>query len=187
MLDPDAPPTSAALSVSALIIYALVTLMGLVVMRWQDIEVVPAVFGASDADLRVHAALGIGAGLALVGVTRALSGWAPMRALEELVRESLGRPGSVAIIVLAVTSAVGEEILFRGALQPLLGFWMTALLFGLMHGGTMRRFRAWVVFAILAGLLFGALASFTGDLLAPTLCHFTVNYFNLHRLARLEP
>jgi membrane protease YdiL (CAAX protease family) len=35
--------------------------------------------------------------------------------------------------LLAATAAVGEEIAFRGALQPVLGFWPTAIIFALTH------------------------------------------------------
>jgi membrane protease YdiL (CAAX protease family) len=35
--------------------------------------------------------------------------------------------------LLAATAAVGEEIAFRGALQPVLGFWPTAIIFSMTH------------------------------------------------------
>jgi membrane protease YdiL (CAAX protease family) len=35
--------------------------------------------------------------------------------------------------LLAFTSAVGEEIAFRGALQPIFGLWPTAIMFALTH------------------------------------------------------
>ncbi|MBN2304887.1 MAG: CPBP family intramembrane metalloprotease [Anaerolineae bacterium] len=35
--------------------------------------------------------------------------------------------------LLAATAAVGEEIAFRGALQPVFGFWPTAIIFALTH------------------------------------------------------
>jgi hypothetical protein len=37
---------------------------------------------------------------------------------------------------LGLCAGVGEELLFRGALQPLLGVWWSALLFALVHYGT---------------------------------------------------
>ena len=98
----------------------------------------------------------------------------------------MGQPSSLAIAGLAVSSAIGEEIFFRGALQPLLGFWITAALFGLLHGGTSRRFRVWTIFAVAAGLLLGWLATYTENLLAPILCHMTINYFNLHLVVGTE-
>ncbi|RPJ00888.1 MAG: CPBP family intramembrane metalloprotease, partial [Chloroflexi bacterium] len=36
-------------------------------------------------------------------------------------------------LLLAATAAVGEEIAFRGALQPVLGLWPTAVIFSLTH------------------------------------------------------
>lgn len=35
--------------------------------------------------------------------------------------------------VLALSAAIGEEILFRGALQPVLGIWLTAFIFAFAH------------------------------------------------------
>jgi membrane protease YdiL (CAAX protease family) len=36
-------------------------------------------------------------------------------------------------VALAVGAGVGEEILFRGALQPVLGIWFTSFFFALIH------------------------------------------------------
>ncbi|MFD0931624.1 CPBP family intramembrane glutamic endopeptidase [Psychroflexus salinarum] len=38
------------------------------------------------------------------------------------------------ILFYSFCAGVGEEILFRGALQPLLGLWWTAILFVILHG-----------------------------------------------------
>lgn len=38
------------------------------------------------------------------------------------------------ILFYSFCAGVGEEILFRGAIQPFLGIWITALLFVLLHG-----------------------------------------------------
>lgn len=178
---PEAPDTSALVG-SAVVFYVLMTLLGLAAMSWQDLEIGREVFG-DGTTLPRDTLLGAGSGLAVVALTRLLGRWAPMRRLEQELSSLLGRPGSVAIAVLAVTSAVGEEVLFRGALQPLLGLVLTAIVFGLVHGGPTPRFRAWALFALLAGLLLGWLEEFTGNLLAPILCHLTVNYFNLHHIA----
>jgi membrane protease YdiL (CAAX protease family) len=45
------------------------------------------------------------------------------------------------MIFLAVSAGVGEEILFRGAIQPLLGIWPTAFLFIALHG--YLNFKSW--------------------------------------------
>ena len=103
-----------------------------------------------------------------------------MTRMKDLMSQTLGRPGTITITVLAVTSSVAEELLFRGAIQPLLGLVLTSLIFGLIHGGFSPRFRVWVGFATVGGFVLGALSDFTGNLLAPMLCHLTLNYFNLH-------
>ncbi|MCF8302193.1 MAG: CPBP family intramembrane metalloprotease, partial [Bacteroidales bacterium] len=38
------------------------------------------------------------------------------------------------IIFVSLCAGIGEEIFFRGALQPLIGLWTTAILFVLLHG-----------------------------------------------------
>lgn len=45
-------------------------------------------------------------------------------------------------VYIALAAGVGEELLFRGALQPLLGPWLSSLLFVLAHAQAYR-FRAW--------------------------------------------
>ena len=54
--------------------------------------------------------------------------------MEELNDLLLGEIDSVGDwLLLAVAAGIGEEILFRGALQPVLGIWVTSLLFAIVH------------------------------------------------------
>ncbi|MCL4266397.1 MAG: CPBP family intramembrane metalloprotease [Anaerolineae bacterium] len=54
--------------------------------------------------------------------------------VETLNLEMLGGLDSVgAWLILALATGIGEEILFRGALQPVLGLGVTAVLFALVH------------------------------------------------------
>jgi membrane protease YdiL (CAAX protease family) len=41
---------------------------------------------------------------------------------------------TTAIVLLSFCAGFGEELLFRGALQPLLGIWITAIIFVAIHG-----------------------------------------------------
>jgi uncharacterized protein len=79
------------------------------------------------------------------------------------------------LIVVSVMSGVGEEALFRGAFQPVLGILVTSLLFGVLHVGPDRRYLVWTVWAIGAGVLFGALYEWTGGILAPMTAHVLHN------------
>lgn len=95
-----------------------------------------------------------------------------LRALADEVAPQLidgARTGD--LLLLAFLSGVGEEALFRGALQPLIGLVPAALLFGLLHVGPGRRYLIWTASAVLAGLLFGALYGATGGILAPATAH----------------
>ncbi len=73
--------------------------------------------------------------------------------------------------VIALSAGVGEEILFRGALQYHLGLGLTSLLFGCMHPLSL----AYVIYATIAGLLLGGLALSTQALMAPIVCHVTID------------
>jgi uncharacterized protein len=79
------------------------------------------------------------------------------------------------LILVSVFSGVGEEAFFRGALQPLLGLVVTSILFGALHTGPDRRYLAWTLWAVGAGLLFGFLYEWTGGLLAPMTAHVLHN------------
>lgn len=79
------------------------------------------------------------------------------------------------LILVSVFSGVGEEALFRGALQPEIGLVASALLFGAIHVGPDRRYLVWTAWALFAGFLFGALYEVTGGLLAPVVAHVLHN------------
>ena len=84
------------------------------------------------------------------------------------------------IFILAVTSSVAEEALFRGCLQPAIGIGWTSLIFAICHPPIQKKLIAWPLFAWLISYLLGNLYTYGGDaLIAPILCHFTINFCNL--------
>lgn len=85
--------------------------------------------------------------------------------------EAVDRFGWGAMLLIGTLAAVGEEVLFRGALQPLIGVALAAALFGFSHGGWRRQMWAYAVAAAVAGLVFGHLYGYTGDLWASILAH----------------
>jgi membrane protease YdiL (CAAX protease family) len=64
---------------------------------------------------------------------------------------------TLSILVASGLAAVGEELLFRAALQPWLGIWAASLGFALVHSGTAR---------VREGLSIGKLSYVIGTLLA---------------------
>lgn len=107
-----------------------------------------------------------------------------LRGLERLLEQQLGALDSDTVISLAIISGFAEELFFRGAVQNSFGWLVSTLLFAIVHSGPHRVFRAWVLFAFIAGLVFSGLTFFRGNLLAAIVAHITVNGINLWRLTR---
>ena len=134
----------------------------------------------------------IGSGVVLGGIvvlaTRLLvTHFAWARRLHVELRPLARGLSSPAIVLLAVLSSVGEELLFRGVLQPWMGLVPQAIVFGLLHYLPNRSRWAWVALATAVGLLLGALYQATGTLAGPIAAHAIVNGINLRHLRRHDP
>jgi uncharacterized protein len=113
----------------------------------------------------------------LAYVTR--SQWKPLVELrtqvEQLVGELFGGVSLLGLAAISIAAGVGEELLFRGALQPLAERWWggaaglaaTSLLFGAVHAVTWTYF----LFATAVGAYLGWLAQHFDDLVAPIAVH----------------
>lgn len=138
--------------------------------------------------LAVSLVLGLVVGFAIVALSRLASrrfAWA--RLLHSDFRSLLGPLSGREILVLALASSIGEELLFRGALQPWIGIWPQAAIFALLHVGPGVRFLPWTLSALMLGVLFGYMFQTMGDLGGPIVAHFTINYMNLHFIVRNDP
>jgi len=91
----------------------------------------------------------------------------------------LGSLGGWEIILLALLSGLGEEILFRGAVQPLLGFVPATVLFALSHFPVKRDMWIWPIYALGMGVVLGLLRSIGGDIWSAVLLHSSVNAVSL--------
>lgn len=122
--------------------------------------------------------------------------WA--RFLDRKIRQATDGMTASQAVFLALTSGIGEELLFRGVVHPLLtaelgrvvGGLLGALVFALAHLGPDRRFLGWSLFAWVMGLVLAGLYEVTGGLLAPISLHCCVNGLNLLQIVwerRLEP
>jgi len=100
--------------------------------------------------------------------------------------------GLLGVVVLALLPAFGEELVFRGSLQPILqqqlrnphaGVWVSALLFSAIHG-------QWLGFVprCLLGALFGYLVLWSGSVWPAMIGHFFNNLlsFLAYKLNWLE-
>jgi membrane protease YdiL (CAAX protease family) len=91
------------------------------------------------------------------------------------------------IVVIAFFSSLGEELLFRGLLQPWLTLLPTAVLFGLCHQVPGEARWVWACWATVVGLAFGAIFALTGSLLGALLAHAVINAVNLVFLRDHDP
>src|SRR5688572_4852498 len=94
--------------------------------------------------------LGVVVGLGVVFVTRLCVhrfDWA--RGLHRDFRGLLGNLNARDIFVLAASSSIGEELLFRGALLPWIGLLPSTVVFALLHVGPGTRFLPWTASAFL--------------------------------------
>jgi membrane protease YdiL (CAAX protease family) len=110
--------------------------------------------------------------------------WA--RVLHREFRGVLGRLSAGEALILALTSGVGEEVFFRGALQPSIGLFPQAIVFSLLHVAPGKRFLPWTASAFVMGVAFGGLFEGLGDLGAPIVAHVTINYLNLRHISTNE-
>lgn len=134
------------------------------------------------------ALLGAVVGAAIVMSTRisvARFEWA--RRLHRELRPVARVMSGTGIVVLALLSALGEELLFRGLLQPWIGIVPQAILFGLLHQVRGSSRWVWVAWAVVVGLVLGAIYSVTGSLAGPIVAHALVNGLNLAYLKSHDP
>ncbi|MBI2389483.1 MAG: CPBP family intramembrane metalloprotease [Deltaproteobacteria bacterium] len=131
---------------------------------------------------------GLALALAVIAATRFLvrtQSWAA--ALHADLRPVARALGPSAILPVALASSLGEEMLFRGALVPWIGVIASSLLFGALHQLRGRSRLSWAGFAMVVGLLFGALFRATGSLLGPIVAHALINAANLRFLLDHAP
>ncbi|MBX3730195.1 MAG: CPBP family intramembrane metalloprotease [Candidatus Sumerlaeia bacterium] len=142
--------------------------------------------------IAVGLAIGIGLGVLVALVEPHIRLLEPMR---HIVRDIFvqARPSRLDLLLVSLGAGWGEELLFRGALQPHIGIWPAAVLFGIGHflltKITWGRL-GYTAVLILAGGGLGYLAEWAG-LLAAMVCHAFYDFVVLlatHRaLQRIPP
>ena len=108
----------------------------------------------------------------------------PLRTIKQFLHAALG-PSLVAcrwydLLLVALVAGIGEELLFRGVLQPLMGKLWSNVLFGLLHFITLP-------YALLAGLIggyLGWLLDQSENILAPIIAHGLYDFLAFLVVAR---
>ncbi len=108
--------------------------------------------------------------------------------VDSLVAPLFGRCSMLELFIISAIAGVGEELLFRGVVQPLLiavlnavaGVIIASIIFGLLHAIT----ASYAVVATAVGIYFGWLALATGNLLPPIIAHGLYDFLALLYLVR---
>lgn len=176
--------------------WAMYMPMGAVGLAWALLGRGEVVHPAGRPWLSEQSSIALMAGLVLAGIvtlatvfaTRVLverARWA--RELYDLLRAPLLGLSRARLITLAVLSAAGEELFFRGALQPTVGLVAASVAFGLVHVSPRGTGVAWTLWACVMGFVFGALFEASGHLIVPMLAHALINYANMQYMCGGDP
>lgn len=98
----------------------------------------------------------------------------------------LGKSG-LELALVSGLAALSEELFFRAALGPAIGFVTSSALFGVAHLASRDSSLPWALWAFGMGLLFSALYVLSGTLLAPIFAHWLINYENMQYICNYDP
>jgi uncharacterized protein len=110
--------------------------------------------------------------------------------VDQLVAPLFGKCSIFQLAMISVVAGVGEELLFRGVVQPLLIGWIEILagvlaasvIFGLMHAIT----PTYAILATAVGAYLGWLTLATGGLVAPIIAHSLYDFLALVYLTKSQ-
>ncbi|MGO4377199.1 CPBP family intramembrane glutamic endopeptidase [Pseudoduganella sp. RAF53_2] len=116
------------------LVCALMSAVGLLLMRFAQHAALPQALAVGLA-WPLQLAAGALAGLVVGGGSLYSAIFQSHRQLARRTADSYSRLDLSGLnpIWISLAAGIGEELLFRGGLQPLLGIWLTSLLFVLLH------------------------------------------------------
>jgi uncharacterized protein len=131
---------------------------------------------------------GLVGGIALIALAFLMSKW---RFLDEVQSKFTIQLGGYQltlqeIVFLSFCAGIGEEILFRGMLQPWLGIFFTAFLFIALHGYISVKSSAHLIFGLLLwmmGIGLGLLGAYSG-LLSAAVAHMLYDVYAFLNIQR---
>jgi membrane protease YdiL (CAAX protease family) len=132
--------------------------------------------------------LGVLLGAATTSATRTLVRkfrWA--RALHLALRPAVHGTDDAGLLLVALASAAGEELLFRGLLVQVVGVTASSIVFGALHQIRGRARWGWMAWATVMGFAFGGVFVATGSLAGPLVAHAAINHANLRFLRDNDP
>ena len=168
------------------VIYGAMALVGLGVIHFghESLSSIFALEPLMPDNARLLLIAGLVAGLLLI-MSYFFEDWfASYRELKISITSLLGPLSVSSTLYLALVSSIGEELLFRGAIQPYAGLVVTSILFCFLHLGQDGKISAWSIWAVIAGLLMGWTYEQTSSLWPAVISHFIVNTTSILMIRR---
>lgn len=106
--------------------------------------------------------------------------------VEKLMRPLFQKFNFFEIVLVSIASGFCEEVFYRGVIQSICGIWVASLIFGFCHFAGWK-YIFYVVWATLAGLLFGYLLIATGSLWPAIIAHMVNNFVSIVYLRYFSP
>lgn len=150
------------LNISPLYLIGLTTLIGFPLLAWAVVEIVRVWFNQYYPNqlidmfhishqyyylIPVFTSVGIMFGLFVIWLTELEYFEKSLSKYKNLL--SHYKLNTFLVVFLSVCAAVGEEIFFRGALQPIIGIWATSIFFVAIHGYFSIKDKRINIFAVL--------------------------------------
>lgn len=128
------PDKRRLLYLSWLTLFGMSAIGILLISFFQNREVQPVLLGGKRPYLQFLTGLFFGSLAALLGLI--LIRGKNFRSVRTFFEDLIGdiNPSFLNILVYSLCASVGEEVLFRAGVQPLIGIWPAAIIFVLLHG-----------------------------------------------------
>lgn len=131
----------------------------------------------------------------MLGIVTAKAGWQivlmPRLKKTKIFFTSIIKPLELTIleiILISICAGVGEELFFRGVVQPLLGVWATSVLFVLLHGYLNPFNLPLTLYGLYMVLVIGVIGLFAEYLgiVSSIIAHSVIDYVLLNELSKAE-
>ncbi len=169
----------------AITIYSVMAGLGLAMMTYWHSNLSLFIPPPGKTELLRSVSISGLSALVLLVASYFLHEWfASYRELRSLMMQVIGPCQLWVILVVSLCSSVGEEILFRGALEPTLGVIFSGIIFALLHVGPKGPLSIWSLWAFAASLLLSKIVETTGSILPAIGAHFLVNLVSMTLLRK---
>lgn len=158
-------------------VYAAMILAGIIycTVVHRNIGEILALPATREAWLLFVMLVGLSSGILVASAKICLICSSSYRSHKVQIKRLVGSLGVWQIFLLGGVAACGEELVFRGVLQPYLGVWLLSCIIGLLHISPTKGLTVFTLMSAATNLLLGILADHTHSVIPGMVVHFIVN------------